>query len=282
MAKPPEKARQRDSRAARIEARLKRCLRQWKHGLVGWKWFQGDYLTWADARAAAGGYDDPKIVERVLTATLAVRNGEAAFERDSVLFYEPADDEPLLAALKKASAQNRDRLRVLDFGGSLGTVYWRHRAWLKTVTDHWDIVEQPGFVAAGRQHFSDTPLRFFPSVETAEGCSDHDVLLCSTALQYLPDPHAVLDRWKAFQGRFLLFNNLPLHRKKPDRLRIQHIPPEIYTATYPCWFFNRDRFLEHFSKTHEVLAEFASEAVWPVGFGSYPSTGLLLGRMEVR
>jgi putative methyltransferase (TIGR04325 family) len=250
--------------------------------LWGWRWFRGDYATWAAARAASGGYDADAILSRVLTATLAVRAGQAAFERDGVLFHEPMPDHPLMDALDEVRRVTGGGLRVLDFGGSLGSTYWRHRTRLPAGADLvWDVVEQRGFVDAGRGHLGGERLRFFPDVREAGAAGRHDVLLCSCVLQYLEDPAGALAEWKKLPIPYLLLNNLPLHVSGPDRLRVQHVPPSIYPASYPVWFFNRDQLVARLEPDYEIVREFASEAVWPVDFGMYPSTGLLLRRKGI-
>ena len=74
----------------------------------------------------------------------------------------------------------------------------------------------------------------------------------------------------------MLFNNLPLHSGRPDRLAVQRVPPEIYPASYPVWFFSRERLLAHFAGRYGIVREFASEAIWRVDGSEYRSTGLLL------
>ncbi len=247
----------------------------------GWQWFRGDYATWADARAASQGYADHAILDRVLAATHAVRAGRAAFERDGVLFAQPESDAPLLRALEDVRRATGGRLRVLDFGGSLGSTYWRHRRELPTGDDlAWDVVEQPNFVAAGREYLAGERVRFFPDVASAEAAGPHDVLLCSCVLQYLEEPGRALAAWRELRIPYLLLNNLPLHEARPDRLRVQHVPPSIYRASYPVWFFNRATFRARLAADYDVVSEFASEAVWPVDGKMYPSTGLLLRRKE--
>jgi putative methyltransferase (TIGR04325 family) len=268
-------------RAARSLARafVPESIRRPVRALWGWRWFRGDYPTWSAAQAASKGYGDAAILERVLSATLAVRAGQAAFERDGVLFQQPEPDAPLMTALQQVRALTGGRLRVLDFGGSLGSTYWRHRELLpQGELLVWDVVEQPCFVAAGRQQLGGEAVRFFNSVEDAEADVAHDVLLCSGVLQYLEDPAAMLAKWRTLSIPYLLLNNVPLHDDRPDRLRVQHVPPSIYPATYPVWFFNRRRFMAQLEPYCDIVQQFASEAVWPVDFGMYPSTGLLLRR----
>jgi putative methyltransferase (TIGR04325 family) len=245
----------------------------------GWRWFHGDYSTWAEARRASSGYDSAAIVERVLAATLAVQRGEAAFERDGVTFADAEDDTPLLRALQTVTNASGGKLRVLDFGGALGSTYWRHRTWLDSIPDLvWDVVEQPVFVTAGREHLAHTGLRFFASVDEADREQTYDVLLVSCVVQYLEHPAAAIDSWLRLDLPWLLLNNTPLHDDGPDRLTVQHVPPNIYPASYPVWFFNREKFLAAFEGRYETFLTFDSEAVWPMGWRLYRSTGLLLRR----
>ena len=73
---------------AAAKALLPEALRARVRAGLGWKWFEGDFATWAEASAASGGYDDAAIVARVWRATRAVRDGRGAFERDGVVFAQ--------------------------------------------------------------------------------------------------------------------------------------------------------------------------------------------------
>jgi putative methyltransferase (TIGR04325 family) len=254
-------------------------VRRRLRGLWSWRLFRGDYPDWAAARLASGGYDDGAILARVLSATLEVKAGRAAFERDGVLFSAPEPDLPLMKMLGPIVADAKGCLRVLDFGGSLGSCYWRHRA-LLPAGEHlrWDVVEQPAFVEAGSRHLADTPLCFFPDVGAACKAGSHDLLLASGVLQYLEQPFAALEEWSRSGIPLVLLNNLPLIEGERDRLRVQHVPPAIYPATYPVWFFARPAFRRRVQAHFEIVAEFASEAQWPVGWTLLQSTGMLLRR----
>ncbi len=254
-----------------------RSVRERVLGCLGWRWFRGDYGAWSEACAASGGYDDEVILQKVLAATLEVKAGRAAFERDGVLFAQPEFDGPLLAQLRKLADDSGGRLSVLDFGGSLGSTYWRHRERLPAGSNlRWDIVEQPSFVEAGRRHLTDPPLGFYRDLETARAAGAHDVLLCSCVLQYLDEPYRFLAEWRRLEIPWLLLNNLPLHDRGPDRLRVQHVPPSIYAATYPVWFFNRTEFRRCVARHYDIVKEFDAEARWPVGWSMLQSTGMLL------
>lgn len=248
----------------------------------GWRWFKGHYESWRAARAACGGYDEGAILECVRSATAAVRDGRAAFERDGVRFAEPAGEPGLLAALRTVADAAERPWAVLDFGGSLGTTWWRHRTEIERLgIGRWDVVEQLRFVAAGRAEFERPPLRFFETVAAAEAEARHELLLASGTLQYLEEPRAVIAGWLAHEPPWVLLNNVPLHVGAPDRLAVQRVPPEICPASYPVWFFNRESLLAAFAGRYDIAAEFASEAVWPVGWTTYASTGLLLRRRTI-
>ena len=73
--------------------------------------FRGDYPTWEAALRECGGYDDGDILERVTRASLAVKEGRSAYERDSVLFDRIEYSWPVLAGLLWA-ALRRDLPQV--------------------------------------------------------------------------------------------------------------------------------------------------------------------------
>src|SRR5712691_3342391 len=88
----------------------------------------GDYAAWEDAVHASTGYDSEVILEKTRTALLQVKNGQAVYERDSVVFDEVQYAWPLLAGLLWIATRSGGKLDVLDFGGSLGSTYFQNRA----------------------------------------------------------------------------------------------------------------------------------------------------------
>ena len=81
---------------------------------------------------------------------------DPAFERDGVVFDQPDYNFPLLACLLRVATESGNRLRVLDFGGSLGSTYFQCRPFLGGVSElRWTVVEQPQFVECGRREFED-------------------------------------------------------------------------------------------------------------------------------
>lgn len=263
----------------RLRPWIPRKVRRINQALFGWRWFRGRYTNWSDAARRATGYDNQAILARVLKATLEVKAGRAVYERDSVLFFDSETERELINRLLRAAKENQSSLRVLDFGGSLGSIYWQHRRELSGISElRWDIVEQPHFVEAGRNYIQNERIRFYSTIDEAERQSKHDAVLASCVVQFLPDPHQFLDDLVCRNPPLILFHNLSLHDGDRDYLRIEYVPPEIYPASYPMWFFNRDKFLGHFAAAYQVEQAYQSRAVWSMGWKDYPSTGLILKR----
>ena len=165
--------------------------RAWQR-VFGWRWFRGDYGSWAEARAASAGYDDGAVWQRVRAATRAVRAGEAAWERDGTTFAEPAAPGPLVAVLRGIAAERGGRLDVVDFGGALGSTWWQQRAALADLAVRWCVVEQVEFVAAGRAEFTGEGLSFEPTLAAAGAAVRPAVILFSSVLPYVDRPQELL------------------------------------------------------------------------------------------
>lgn len=197
--------------------------------------------SWEQALASVGGYGDTAILERVVEATRSVERGEAAFERDSVLFAQPEYSWALLSALLAAAVRD-GRLHVLDFGGALGSIYRQHRQFLDGVADlRWAVVEQSGFVRAGREEFTTDRLSFHDRIDAATEAVDPNVVLLGSSLQYLPSPQSTLDDLARTSARTLVLDRTPIAEAEADVLTIQTVPSSIYPASYPMWVLSRAR-----------------------------------------
>ncbi|WP_415908462.1 methyltransferase, TIGR04325 family [Oleiharenicola sp. Vm1] len=221
--------------------------------------FAGNYASWPDAAKAASGYADPAILEHTRRATALARDNPALFERDAVILPRP--DYPLhaLAALLHVANQQSGRLRVLDFGGALGSTFFQLRPFLAPLREvRWTVIEQPHYVECGRREFADERLRFHADVAAALSEGESDVLLLSSVLQYLPAPHAMLKELLSHRPAFVLLDRTALHVGTTDRLTVQHNPPSIYPASYPAWFLNEQRLVAHFDAGYRLVFSFAA------------------------
>ena len=115
-------------------------------------WYSGNFSTWGKALLKSGGYSDKSILEKVLNSTQEVINGNATYEQDSVLFHESQIPSYLISAITLSHNSSLEFYKVLDWGGSLGSLYFRTRPlWLNHEKNtEWHVVEQDNFVSAAK------------------------------------------------------------------------------------------------------------------------------------
>jgi putative methyltransferase (TIGR04325 family) len=221
----------------------------------------GNYQSWEVAKRETTGYDTGIILEKVKSSLLKVKQGEAVYERDSVLFDQIQYSFPLLAGLLRIATKNQGNLSVLDFGGSLGSSYYQCKNFLSVVGNlTWSIVEQKHFIECGKEFFEDEHLKFFYSIEDCLRSQNPDVLLLSVVVQYLEQPYSFLEQVIGYNFQHIIVDRTPFILQGGDRLTIQKVPPEIYPASYPAWFFDHDRFLQIFQRNYKLIAQFEALA----------------------
>lgn len=220
--------------------------------------FSGDYCSWEEARLASTGYDSVIILEKTKAALLKVKNGEAIYERDSLLFDKIQYAWPILAGLMWVAAKSHGRLNVLDFGGSLGTTYYQNRVFLRDLSEvRWNIIEQTAHVNVGKEYFEDDILKFFPNIETCLSDTQPNVILISGVLQNLENPYEILDKMLGLPIEYIIIDRTPFWDGPKDRLCVQRVPPTIYSASYPIWIFSEKIFLPYIQeRKFETVAEF--------------------------
>ena len=219
-------------------------FRYWKR----WGWF-GDYPNWQAAQAACIGYDSNEIIEKVRASALKVKKGEAAFERDSVLFFEEENDENLLKCLEKAdnslkkTKNTEGVLRVIDFGGSLGSTYFQHQKVLKKYPNLiWCVVEQSHFVEIGKREFETERLFFEYTLQAAFERFKPNIFLLNSVLQYIEKPYDLIKEVESLGIPYILIQRTPMIDEAQDRITQQIAHPSVYKASYPSWVFGEQYF----------------------------------------
>ena len=128
--------------------------------------FRYGYKSWEEARAKCSGYDSDRITEALLRASRRARDGEIAYERDGVEFDSIQYSWPLLAAIL-GTPRSTGKLKVLDWGGSLGSTYRQNKGALSAagIEVEWVVVEQEHLVEIGASEFSEDDLSFMSSTD---------------------------------------------------------------------------------------------------------------------
>jgi putative methyltransferase (TIGR04325 family) len=235
-----------------IESKLRTCFKkELNHG-----WF-GDFSSWSLAKKECSGYDASNILSTVKDSVLKVRNGEAVYERDSVLFDEITYSPHLIEVFQ--SVVKNGKFHVVDFGGSLGSSYFQHRSLFQDLTDFkWAVVEQGHFVECGKNDIALDELKFYNTVDEALEEQSAHVLFLSSVVQYFEEPYNLIESLLKYNFEFIVLDRTAFIEGVKERITKQVVPEFIYKASYPAWFLNEQKLLNAFSKHYELVFDFPS------------------------
>lgn len=212
--------------------RIKRLIKRKLYRLIGIAPTQRRYGSWTDARVNSTGYDSNLIAEKVLSATRKVIAGEFAFERDSVLFAKPEIHPPLIAGLGAARSFTND-IKVVDFGGSMGSLFFQHQRYLSAFgVKNWTVIEQSTFVSLANKLPPVADLSYSQDLASAE---NSNFLLLSSVLNYLEDYESIFSKCLDLPHlKFVMIDRTAFSHSDSEWIIVQEVPEEIYKASYPC------------------------------------------------
>jgi putative methyltransferase (TIGR04325 family) len=245
-----------------------------EHGSIR---FEGDYRDWQQA-LRAGAYDDAAVLNKMYEAELAVKEGRAADARDGVMFDSIQFSFPVIAGLGRIACNRGEPLRVVDFGGAFGGSYRQYKAFYGESAS-WAVVEQARIVHVGNEHFASGDLEFHLSLRAALAARPADVILLSSVIQYLREPYVLIGEIVHSKVKHVIIDRTPCSKLTRDVLAVQHVPPEIYAASYPCWIFSRERLLGAFSEHFHTAVSFTDgSGMWHGERTDFELTGFILDR----
>ena len=220
-------------------------------------WF-GNYNSWEDAEKDSLGYNKDNILKVVKNAILKVKAGESIYERDSVIFSKKEYSWSLLSNLLWVASTNNNELKLIDFGGSLGSTYFQNKDFFNhLMVFRWNIVEQSNFVKEGKLYFEDDHLKFFYTIEESIEKDKGNIIILSSVIQYIENPYELISQINNYNFEYILFDRTPFISNRKHRIVKQVVPDNIYEASYPTHFFNEAEFLLNFPD-YEVVNDFKS------------------------
>ena len=218
--------------------------------------FKYGFKDWESASNQIGmTYAHQTILERVRDSALKVKSGEYPYERDGFLFNELIPNWQLLSLFYYYLTNSQERsLRVLDFGGGLGTTYYQFKNSfnLQNVKVKWCVVEQPNFVKAGISDFASDELFFENDVESCE-LEGQFIALLIGVLQYLESPSEYLESIIDSKPEYIFIDATPFSNLDISSISIQIVPKSIYEAGYVAHVFSWNELLPHFQGHYTVL-----------------------------
>lgn len=210
-----------------------------KHGY----WWSGDYGNWDSAEKECIGYSCENIVEQVKNTILKTKDCDNLYERDGCVIHgEPIYAFELLHWIKQTAVANE--INLIDFGGSLGTTYFQLKNYLKEYNLRWNIIEQNIFVAAGKKFLEDDNLKFYRTIDECLTESKPNCFISSSVFPYIKNTEQILKTVFNYNIDWILLDRMSVIEGDKDRLCIQIVPPGIYKAIYPCWFFGENKFVK--------------------------------------
>ena len=219
----------------------------------------GDYKSWEEANTQSRGYDPDIYLHKLIEITKVVRDDESKCERDSLLFDKITYPYPLLSNLFSIITHFGSKsLFILDFGGSMGSVYFQNRKFLRILHGFtWNVLEQDKIIEAGKKNFQTSELLFHSNFEEALSHikpQDTKILILSSVLQYLQEPYQILQSLvDTFCFDAIIVDRTPFSTDKNHHITIQKVPQKIYSTQYPCHLFSKDEFLAFMSSKQYCL-----------------------------
>ena len=222
--------------------------------------WKGKYSSWDEAISQCTGYGANDVIEKTRAALRKVRDVEAAYERDTILYDNIIYSWPLLATLLKAAIENNKVLEVLDFGGSLGSSYYQNKDMLSGVEKlTWNIIDQPRIVEIGKEEMENSQLRFYSTIDDCLQTCTINVVLLSGTLQYIEKPHELLNTLISIGADYFIIDRTPfLRQDEDDILGIQYTSAPYYTASFPARRFNRQKIINHFIGKYHLTSNYFS------------------------
>ena len=223
----------------------------------------GNFDTWKEAVAACAeygaGYESDLIFEKVKNAIQSVRNGEGAYEQDGVVFKKLLINYELLSSLLFVCAKD-GYLNLIDFGGSLGSTFFRYRQVFAKLPVEWTVVEQKHFVDYGRLNVPEVKFKY----ELKECDEGYNAVLLSSVLSYVENPYDILTEIAQKKIKYIIIDEQAFSNEDADMIHLQNVPKSIYEAVYPVRLFSITKLKEFFLKSGYKVWE------WDYKFGNIP------------
>lgn len=219
------------------------------------------FKNWSEAKSASIGYSEGSILQKVSSQTVLMIESNSGWVRDGFYFNDVQINHEILSFLALHSARLQS-LRVIDFGGGLGTTYFQNRNILEKfgIKVCWNVIEQPNFVAEGKLVLESIPnLHFFETLNEASITSS-DIVIFSSVLEYLEHSYQFLEEIMnlEFKPLGILIDRSPIDLIDKDRYVVQDVDQSIHQARLPLRILGQDKILEILSSDYELLSDWVS------------------------
>ena len=207
--------------------------------------FVGRFSTFQDAQKKSGvGYEDRDLLNKIIEVNLKVKNGLIVQERDGVALERFENSANLNFHILNFLQQNKkDRVRIVDFGGGLGTTF-RQFVHFTKIRPSWAVIEQQALMDAGNEIFANEHLTFHAGPEGLKA----DILVLSAVIDVLKDPFELVHQLISVLSPGLIILDRTLFCERKDHFYTIKKTARHITGgkRYPVAFFSEEKMKTYF------------------------------------
>ena len=199
--------------------------------------WEGIYSSFADVPKVGDGFAGSEWNSAMLEkGRLAIESHETP--RNDASIYSTS----LLPLVVALSGKKEDPVRILDFGGGIGTTFAAVAEGVRNRRLDYHVVEMPNVCEIGARIFKDDPRISFHSTLPVD-ITSVDIVHFGSSIQYVEDWRDFLQRVVRYRPGLLLFTEL-MAGDIPTFATAQN----YYGSTIPAWFFNFREFTDHLAR----------------------------------
>jgi len=202
--------------------------------------WKGTFGSFAEAQGNGEVFDGDYWLDK--NERLA-RDAQALARSDAAIAPIAETKDYVLPVVAALAARSDACLRILDFGGGMGTLYLKLALMLPASRAlQFVVVETPAVCARARDVFRGSSHLEFRSELPSEPDA-FDIVHCGSSLHYVDDWTALLERFAALKPRYMIFVDLPA----ADNLTFV-TAQQYYGKRIPVRFWNLGEFVEHVAR----------------------------------
>ena len=220
--------------------------------------YDGNYECWEDAIADSKGYQDMEILNKATQSFEKILLGKYKCERDTFLFDKFQYSLPLLVGLNLIQKKVSE-IRLLDFGGSFASSYFRNFDILQQFDLSWTVIEQKNLVQKACSMTRDFDQLFFLEEKDLENLISNkafDVVMLGSCLQFLEKPHSLVSKFLHNELQAVVIEQTPVIQNDTSKLTVQHVGKPLYESSYPAWHFAEKELLSWFKDDFQLKYKF--------------------------